>query len=765
MIRGKRLAALLYVLLPALVVHACAGLPLPLIGAEARLARGTTIVRDEFGVPTVYGPTDAAVVYGLAYAQAEDEFRHIEEVYIHALGRAAHWYGDRYLAADLVKAAFEVERLAREEYDREPAERRALWDAWAAGMNAYMSASGVRPRLIGRYEPWMPFALVRAVEAGMLLDGVRLGDAGNAGQHATSQAGSPARAGVRLHPRGPAVTLAGSWEGESRTESRVVDGSIAWAVSGGRSGAGGALLLQSVHAAFEGGGARYEAHVHSAAGWHVRGVSHIGGPIPVAGHNEHYGWAHTATGADHADVYEVAFDHSTDPLLYRRDDEWLRAETWTDTLLVNTVAGVEAREFTFVRTHHGPVIAQRGDRALAVRIARMEEGGALQQWYAMGRASDLDGFRRALAETALPGVNTLYADREGSIYSLYGNAVPVRDTTVDWSRPVDGTTSRTEWRGLHPISELPELYNPRSGWIRSSGLAALPGTAAGHDVDPARYPRYMLGGQANASVPAELRILEADGPLSFEVLGAAAFDPYVAGAEDAFGRLVRDWEEVGGTAPDRAMRADGALDALRAWDRRATAESPEATLYVLWQERLRSGEYGGAHASFRALEDVIEQLARDHGSTLVPWGEVNRLWRAPAGSTAPADDARAETAVPGDARDEIARAPDAHTDAAAGLPASGAPAWAGGIFAFESRRVPGTAARRGVAGSAWISVVEFGPSIRSASIVPYGQSADPTSPHGFDQARLYGRGELKAARFERDEVMAASGRAYRPGSR
>src|SRR5690606_36311498 len=140
-----------------------------------RLAAGVTITRDAWGVPHITGRTAAHVAFGAGWAQAEDGFEALEEVLLRALGRAAHWHGDRYLAADMVKAAFEVERLAREEYGREPADRRAVWDAFADGINYYIRVSGVRPRLVTRIEPWMPFAVVRTIDDATIVDGVRLG--------------------------------------------------------------------------------------------------------------------------------------------------------------------------------------------------------------------------------------------------------------------------------------------------------------------------------------------------------------------------------------------------------------------------------------------------------------------------------------------------------------------------------------------------------------------------------------------------------------
>ncbi|MGH7464166.1 MAG: penicillin acylase family protein, partial [Longimicrobiales bacterium] len=444
------------------------------------MAAAVTIARDEWGVPHIFADSDAAVAFGLAYAQAEDDFWQIEEEYLHALGRASHWYGERYLASDLVQAVFEVERLSREEYEREPADRRAVWDAFAAGLNYYIATAGVRPRLITNYEPWMPFALARSIPAGTTIDGVQLG--------------------VTPDAVGRRIQLVGIWadsaeSGSNLTSERINSASVLravgmWAAAPSRTEAGRALLLHHQTGDFFGNGKPYEMLLHSDDGWHVRGFVVQGAPVPAGGHNPRLAWSHAPADADATDVYRVTFDHPADPLMYRFDGEWRSAVEWEDTLLVNSPAGVVRRVFRFRRTHHGPVVADREGVALAMRVARMEEGGLLQQLYAESRSRSLDEFRTALDQRALTS-STMYADVEGNILYVHGSAVPARDTAEDWSAPVDGSSSATAWRGYHALVDLPQILNPSSGWIRYTGAGAFDVSAPGDNPDSAAFPRYM----------------------------------------------------------------------------------------------------------------------------------------------------------------------------------------------------------------------------------------------------------------------------------
>jgi penicillin amidase len=704
---------------------------LPSRGLEPeRLADAVTIARDEWGVPHIFGDSDASVAFGLAYAQAEDDFWQIEEDYLHALGRASHWYGERYLAADLVQAAFEIERLSREEYEREPADRRAIWDAFAAGLNYYIGTSGIRPRLITAFEPWMPFALARSIAAGTTIDGVRLG--------------------VMTDDAGQRIQLVGAWvdtlgsdsrlRGEWLDTANVMRAASMWALAPSRTEAGRAMLLHHEAGDFFGAGQPYDMMLHSDAGWHVRGFAVRGAPVPAGGHNARLAWSHARSDADAADVYRVTFDHPADPLMYRFDGAWRSAVEWEDTLLVNSPTGVVQRVFRFRRTHHGPIVAEREGRALAMRVARMEEGGSLQQLFAESRANGLDEFRTALDQRALTA-SSMYADTAGNIFYIHGNAVPARDSAIDWRAPVDGSASATDWRGYHPLSDLPQILNPASGWIQNTGPDAFHASAPGDNPAVERFPGYMSPYPKDDRAKRAQRLLGADSSWTFEELAVAAFDTYLTDAAETVPLLIAEWEQVGGQNPLRARQLDEPVDVLRSWDHVAGVESEAATLFVLWQERVRAGGYSGEYARFRAMEDVLARLERDRGSATVAWGDVNRLQRVRSSEG------------------------ELFSQDRLSLPVGGAPAWTGSTFTFSARAMAESGTRYGVAGTRWIGAAELGPDVRFRSVVPFGQSGDSASAHWFDQAPLYARGELKSAMFRREEIMASARVVYRPAER
>jgi len=709
--------------------------------SSSRTAKTVTITRDSWGVPHIEAPTDAAVVFGMAWAQAEDNFWQIEEDYLSALGQSASVHGEAGLANDLVRAAFEVVRLSREEFEREPPERKALWNAWADGLNYYLRMHPeIRPRAIRRFEPWFPFAIFRAAWATTTIDGVRLRDV------VATPVGAPTLvAGPR--PAASATTtptaddlMAAAAPVPLEGEPGMPIASNAWAVAPSRTANGHALLFQNPHVGFFGGGQRWELHIRSGEGWHVSGFAILATPIPRSGHNDHLGWTHTNTAADAADAWIERFDHESDPDSYRYGDGWRQAAAFEAAIDVSTTAGVERRKYRFLRTHRGPVIAGPDGRRFSVRIARFDEGGSLQQWYAMGRAHNLEEFQAALAATAFPISNTTYADDAGNIYYLHGNAVPRRDQQFDWSQPVDGAVPATEWQGFHSIDELPHLLNPAAGWIQNTNSTPFLATADGSNLDAADYPSYMARETDNARARVSRRILSAEERWTFDEWQVAAFDTRVLEAEDAIPRIVDEWERLGARDPESASRIDETVEDLRTWDRVSTVRSTAMTSFVLWWERMsRPGANEGEWPRTRALRDVVDSLEAKWASTRVAWGEMNRLQRVHTSGNAPFD-----TAKPS-------------------LPVAGGPGALGIIFNVGTRTGPDGRHRYGVRGHTWVSVVDFGERPEARSIVTFGQSADPASPHWFDQASLFAVGRFKPAWFTREEVDADAQHRYHPG--
>jgi penicillin amidase len=687
----------------------------------AHLARQVTIYRDTYGVPHVFGKTDAAAMFGLMYAQAEDNFWQVETDYLHFLGRAAEVDGPRALANDILARAYEVEARAKAQYEHASPQQRALCDAFAAGLNYYLETHPqVQPRLIRHFEPWF-----------VLADEHR----------------GPAGPGITRAERARAFpALAGSSDMDE--DGSADEGSNMWAIAPSRSSTGHAMLLINPHIGFFGADQRYEAHLHSDEGLDVAGFATLGTPYIRSGHNRYLGWSHTNNYARTADVYVESFDDPKDPLAYRYGGGHRRATEWREEIRIKTGtgSGMETRTVVFRKTHHGPVLGMRAagggaSVGLAVRFAGIE-GGAMWQRVEMNKARNLREFQAALGRLALTGSNTIYADQAGNIFYLHGNAIPRRSTKFDWTKPVDGSDPETEWQGKHPMADLPQVLNPPEGWLQNCNSTPFLTTGAGNP-DRAKYPVYMAPEPDTERSKRSRAILSGSGRFTFDEWAKVALDTRMGLAEERIPGLQAAYDKLRESDPRRAAKLADLVAALAAWDQVGRIDSVGATLFVRMETRaneLRRRGAGDPNLPIAALEQVKAALEADFGTWKVAWGEVNRMQRVHTSGTE-----------------------EPFRDDKPSLPVPGAPSFTGTIFTFGARPAPGQKRWYGTVGNSFVAVVEFGKVPEARSLLVFGQSADPQSKHFFDQAELYSTQRFKPAWFDLAEIRKHLERAYRPG--
>jgi acyl-homoserine-lactone acylase len=728
-------------------------------GAAARtsaLAKTVTIHRDTFGVPHVYGPTDASCVFGFIYAQAEDYFWQIEDSYIRSLGRAAEVYGEKSLPDDLVNHALEITRLSKDEYKNASPKTKELCQALADGLNYYLEVNPqVTPRLITHFEPWHPLAFRRYIlyqafiygKSGLKSTDI-LGAVGEVKGNKSAAVEFPTELRAQL----------AALEQDRQSMSEHV-GSNMWAIRPEKSSSGHALMFINPHQPFFGPGQWYEGHVISGEGWNLLGACFFGSPFPSIGFNGHVAWSHTVNNPDIVDLYTVHFDDKNDPLKYRYGAGTKQAVAWTEDIGVKGANGRAQRRFRFTKTHQGPVVAVHDGKPLAIRLAKLEDGGAIEQSYAMGRAKNVAEFKDAMRPCNLPMFNAVVADTGGNIFYVYNGAVPKRSAKFDWTKPVDGSDPETEWQGYLRFDELPQVENPKCGFVQNCNQSPLSTTPVAKelregeaDENPkkSQFPPYLMATEQewdNPRAQISRRILHGMAKFSYDDWTRDDFDTRILEAELRIPDLVKDWDTLSSKEPERAAKLKEAVEMLKGWNGISTVDSVPMTLfaeaYARAQEMLRKQDLQN-YPRIRALEATVASLEKTHGTWKVAWGEINRLQR-----------------IHGSQVDMQGHG--AFRDDQPSLPVAGAPGSLGVVFNFYALPQAGQKRRYGVAGHSFVGAVELAAQPKVKTILQFGESGDPASPHWFDQAALYAKKQFKPARYAQADIEGHSERHYHPG--
>lgn len=707
--------------------------------AARAMAARVTIRRDGHGIAHIHGKSDADAVFGMSYAQAEDDFARIERNYLVALGRLAEAEGETALRQDLRQRLYVDEADLRRDYARAPGWLRALMDAWAAGLNHYLATHpAVKPRVLTRFEPWMTLAFSEGSIGGDIERGIELAPLGalyglDAGGQVAMRAAAPGVAGM------PGVAVMPEPQGSNGI-----------AVAPGRTRDGHALLLINPHTSFY---FRSEAQVTSDAGLDVYGASTWGQFFVYQGFNRHVAWMHTSSGVDNIDAFAETVAERDGKRVYRYGDAWRPVRERAIVLRYRTATGAMAeRRVTALFTHHGPIVRREGDRMIAAAMM-WRPLAALEQSYLRTRARSIAAFVRVSERRANSSNNTILAAADGSIAYLHPQFVPVRDDRFDYRRPVDGSDPATDWKGLHRLDTLPMLVSPKSGWIANTNNA--PWSAAGASSPRAAdFPRYMDQFGENPRGIHATRLLAAADALTPDTLRALAFDPALPLFEAQLPRLRRAFDALPPDDPRRATLAEP-VAALDRWDRKWGLESTAMTLAAAWAEALWRRELPKANAAtmpifayldtrtadadrVAALDEAVARLTRDWGSWRVAWGRVNRFQRIDN------------------------RIPPHFDDAAPSIPVAFASGNFGSLASFATVRPAGGKCQYGVSGNSFVAIVEMGPRVRAWGVSVGGESGDPQSPHFDDQARLYAEGRFRPILI--DEAALRDLPAYHPGS-
>ncbi len=716
-------------------------------GAGERQYRAE-IIRDDFGVPHIYGKTDADVAFGVAIAQAEDDFFTLQDVAAMSRGRYGAITGQEGAQFDYAYHLLDARGTADRHYEDLPADTRELFEAFASGLNKYAADNPDEVKLANLF----PLS-GKDVAAGFALRQPFFFGLGNvigplvAGEELRREFGPDIPGFPRPNPAEETAPAEDAAEAEQASyrphplpgagEDAGLLGSNAFAVSPEKSG-GPTTLVSNSHQPLRGGVAWYELVVESEEGWHYAGANFPGSPFPFLGHNRHLGWTNTVNRPDMVDVYELVLDESG--TRYELDGEWRDLESKTVTLPVKFGPVTLPIRRTVHRSVHGPVIIN-DNGAFAIRYGGMDSLDQLDAYYRLNKATNLEEWQAQMARMAVPSTNFIYADEAGNIAYVYNAAIPDRpeldDVKANWRGVLPGNRSDLIWEGPVSYDELPKLINPTSGWLYNANNEPYTAAGAGSDLDPEDFSpvlgverkqtnrsrrAWKLLSEANLLDRANLERIKYDTAYEREGYVAELWDGLEA---MEFPPRMKDGEATGGKVRE-------ARDLLMEWDFTADNDGPADALALLMIRDFMSAEYQNKAEAPDVREHLgkaVTHLVEHFGRIDPPMSELLRLRQG-------------DVDLPLDGGSDTLRA---------------STTW----------RVDDDGRLSLVHGDSFIQWVEWpsgenaGERVFSRSIQPFGAAITrPNSPHHTDQMQLFVDYKLKPVHFWREDVLRNAKRRY-----
>lgn len=660
------------------------------------------IARDEFGVPHIFGKTDADVAYGLAWAHAEDDFETIQKTVLAGKGLAGRVFGEEGAGIDFFVNLLETKKIAKEKYDETfSSEFKKVLEGYAAGLNDYAYA---HPGQV-LYQPAFPIS-PKEIASAYILSLAQMSGADRAVQAIVS-------GNVDLIPEDPQPK-----------------GSNAIAIHPSRTDTGEAFLAINSHQPLEGPVAWYEAHLHSDEGWNALGGLFPGGAMIFHGVNEHLGWAHTVNSPDFLDIYQLEINPENQNK-YAVDGEWLELEertVWLKVKLWDLITIPVPKKVW--KSIYGPtLVTEQG--TFAIRLGALERIGAPEQWWKMNKSKNFSEWKTAMSAMQLSNFNTVYADKYDTIFYVSNALLPKRTPGFDYSGTVQGNTKKTLWTEFHSFADLPQQVNPRSGYLYNTNHSPFKASAYSDNLSPDQYPSEMGFDLRNNNRSTRFReLMPESGTISWEEFERIKYDQTLP--ENLAFRtdmsLLLDLDSA--QYPDIEKQ----IKALKNWNREANVESEGAALfafiYYYWRE-----EFAKSGRSFETKLTDAEaaqgiRAAKTHfethfGKQLVALGEYQKL-------------VRGDKVLPIWGIDDV-------------LTTIRSTPWENGM-------------RKATQGESYILMVKFGdglPIIESINV--YGASNRPESPHYADQMERFISRDLKKMTLDKAEVLKNAKRVYHPG--
>lgn len=661
---------------------------LPALSADS-----TEILWDTYGVPHIYAQNAQELFRAFGWSQMHSHGNLLLRLYGQARGRAAEYWGESYRDSDRWVRTMGIPERAERWYAAQSPNFRRYLDAFATGVNAYAQAH--------------PEELDDDLEAILPITAIDLLAHTHRVLHFT----------FVVNPE--AI--------QDQTPLEPQAGSNGWAIAPARSVRGHALLLANPHLPWTDLFHWYEAQL-SAPGINAYGAALVGIPVLSIAFNDDLGWTHTVNTHDGWDAYALKLVGNG----YEFDQQVRSFETATQTLKIKQSNGsLRAEPFVIRRSIHGPVWQDAAGKPIAVRVAGLDRPGALEEWWQMAQARNLQQFETALQRLQIPMFNVLYADRSGHILQVFNGQVPVRagGDFADWSKSQPGNTSTKLWQKLHAYEELPRVLDPASGWLQNANDPPWTMTFPS-PIKASDYPAYMAPpGPMYFRAQRSMQLLTESGRLSLETMIGLKHSTRMALADRVVAQLITATRQQGNAIAQRAA------DILDRWDHTANADSRGAALFSAWADAMDFDQLfsdrwqlerpfttpttlADPAKAVAVLEQVAEKMQQQYGSLDIPWGKVFRLQSK-------------------------------ETD----LPASGGPGFLG-IFRVLDFAPTKAGSFQATGGDSFVAAIEFSRPVQAQVLTSYGNATQPNAVSASNQLSLVAQQQLHPAWRSRSEIEA-----------
>ena len=656
------------------------------------------IVRDQFGVPHIYAQTDAEVAYGLAWANAEDDFTTIQEAYLAGNAMLSNYIGLKGAAADFITQFIGSKNLIEEKIGDISEDYMEVVEGYSQGLNAY-ARNNPDKVLYKKLFPITPKKMLMYSQLQLFISNEGAYWAGRILNNDTQD----------------------GFLDQNLTGSNVI------AMNSSKTVTGETFLAINTHQPLEGPTSWYEVHLNSEEGTNIIGTMYPGTPNILIGVNEHLGWSHTVNYPDKTDVFKLKMKNKRKYIVDEQEYELEKLKAKISIKVLGIPIKINRK---YYKSIYGPTLKNKSGY-YSIRTPTLFNIKALEQWWRMGKSKNFSEFYNTLKMRQLPGFNIGYADKYDTIFYMSNGIIPKRAEGYNWKGIVPGDTKKTLWTEYHDIEDLPQVIQPDAGFIYNANHSPFKSTTAEENPKEEDFSQRMgYETYDNNRSTRLIELIESYDKVSYEDFKDIKYDNSFP---SKFNYNFMDISIIETLKLQAENDLFELLDIIQKWDRKTDIDSQGAGIYgVLYYQLVRNyrseiqknNKTVSKEILLSALADTKAYIINNFGSIKITLGDFQKLVR-------------------GDKELPIWGLPDV-------------------ITAMSSRPYKDGKHKvtQGESYIGLVRFNENGPILES--IISFGNSDNPDSDHYTDQMEKYSKFQTKKMTFDKNTIYSQAKKIYNP---